>query len=399
MSHYTRYPSTKLPDSGVTPGSYTNTNLTVNSQGIITAASNGSGGSSPLTTKGDIFGYSTTNARIPVGADNLILTADSSASLGVSYQDQLSIGGNTFVVGTDGSANLTGAVSVPFPQGGVSGIGLLVNNTLPDDATPGAVYIGSQVNSQPAGNDTIYIGAFAATLDLNQSYSAVGQAAAIQTFCATGSSGNDIQQGLGNFGTLSLAFAPTITTGLVVGVVGRVGGTRDTQIGVFGMSDGADSGGSNVKNGAVVGFVNRVSTGSSNYAGYFALSDLNDTPTQLPWPTLNNRPAALVAQTGNTNSEIIRCFNGPSLLLNVDGLGRIGQSGGNIGLATLSAGTVTVSTGNVDANSLVFVTSNQDGGTPGWLRVKNIVANTSFDIVSSSGTDTSKVAWTIIQGI
>ena len=43
------------------------------------------GGSSPLTTKGDIFGHSTTDARIPVGTDGYVLLADSGQALGVGY--------------------------------------------------------------------------------------------------------------------------------------------------------------------------------------------------------------------------------------------------------------------------------------------------------------------------
>jgi len=46
-----------------------------------------SGGfTSPLTTKGDILGYSTTDARIPVGTNDQVLTADSTAALGVAWK-------------------------------------------------------------------------------------------------------------------------------------------------------------------------------------------------------------------------------------------------------------------------------------------------------------------------
>lgn len=40
---------------------------------------------SPLTTKGDILGYSTVNARVPVGSDGQILTADSTQTLGIKW--------------------------------------------------------------------------------------------------------------------------------------------------------------------------------------------------------------------------------------------------------------------------------------------------------------------------
>lgn len=46
----------------------------------------GSDPTSPLTTKGDLWGYSTLDARVPIGSNGKVLTADSAAALGVSWQ-------------------------------------------------------------------------------------------------------------------------------------------------------------------------------------------------------------------------------------------------------------------------------------------------------------------------
>ena len=43
------------------------------------------GGGSPLTTKGDIYTYSTADARLGVGANNTVLTADSSTATGLKW--------------------------------------------------------------------------------------------------------------------------------------------------------------------------------------------------------------------------------------------------------------------------------------------------------------------------
>lgn len=53
------------------------------------------GGASPLTTKGDLFGHSTVDARVPVGADDLPLVGDSGNALGVSYKVLPVDGGGT----------------------------------------------------------------------------------------------------------------------------------------------------------------------------------------------------------------------------------------------------------------------------------------------------------------
>lgn len=68
-----------------------------------------------------------------------------------------------------------------------------------------------------------------------------------------------------------------------------------------------------------------------------------------------------------------------------------------MGTATLVVGTVVVNTTSVTANSRIFLTAQNTGGTPGALRVSARVAGTSFTITSTSATDTSAVAWVIIE--
>lgn len=67
------------------------------------------------------------------------------------------------------------------------------------------------------------------------------------------------------------------------------------------------------------------------------------------------------------------------------------------GTAVLVAGAVVVANTSVTATSRIFLTSQVDGGTPGFLRVSTRTAATSFTITSSNAADTSTVAYEIFE--
>lgn len=91
---------------------------------------------------------------------------------------------------------------------------------------------------------------------------------------------------------------------------------------------------------------------------------------------------------------------GSALTLSTAGGGVQVKEGSNatMGLsAAMTAGTVTVNTTKVTANSRIFLTAQNTGGTPGALRISARTPATSFTITSTSGTDTSTVAWWIVE--
>jgi hypothetical protein len=68
-----------------------------------------------------------------------------------------------------------------------------------------------------------------------------------------------------------------------------------------------------------------------------------------------------------------------------------------MGTSVLVAGTVTVATTAVTANSRIYLTPQVTGGTAGFLNIGTITAGTSFVIHSSNAADTSTVAWLIVD--
>lgn len=62
----------------------------------------------------------------------------------------------------------------------------------------------------------------------------------------------------------------------------------------------------------------------------------------------------------------------------------------------LIGGTITVANGSVAADSIFFTSCNAVSGIQGLLSIANVVPGVSFDIVSTSDSDNSTIAWGFI---
>lgn len=67
----------------------------------------GKGGSSPLTTKGDIYTFGTSDCRLPVGANGTIVMADSAQTCGVKFASPGAGSGNVTSINADTTAAVT----------------------------------------------------------------------------------------------------------------------------------------------------------------------------------------------------------------------------------------------------------------------------------------------------
>jgi len=94
------------------------------------------GGSSPLTTKGDLYGYSTLAARVPIGTDGQVLTADSAQALGLKWATVSGTGDvtaasnltdNAIVRGDGGAKGVQTSGIIIDDSNNVSGMGTLAS--------------------------------------------------------------------------------------------------------------------------------------------------------------------------------------------------------------------------------------------------------------------------------
>ncbi len=250
----------------VTSGTWNATTIAINHGGTgqVTAPA-AFDALSPLTTKGDLVAYSTTNDRLPVGSNGQVLTADSAQTLGVKWSSPGSSGAQNYIYngGFDYSQRYAG-VSIPNGQTLFGADRWYIENALNSPGTvdynqrpgvvDGSVYQLEMVSSISPTTPAGFAGFLYQTLDLPVSQLFYNQSASFSAQIKA--EGNVNQVSIAFMYNTSVAKVNTLVssnTDFVVNsstftlcqIINEAIGTAMTQSGVIGIrifASGASSG-------------------------------------------------------------------------------------------------------------------------------------------------------------
>ena len=150
---------------------------------------------SPLTAKGDLFGYSTTQARVPVGNDGETLVADSSASTGLRWQTGFNSnaiingGFDIWQRGTSTNITTTYAYSADRWQTAASGasgtLGTVTRQTVSDTTNLPTIQYCARVQ-RTAGSTATQSPVINLSLESSDSYRFAGQTVTVSFYARAG---------------------------------------------------------------------------------------------------------------------------------------------------------------------------------------------------------------------
>lgn len=178
------------------------------------------GATSPLTTKGDIWGFSTVDARIPIGSNNTVLTADSTQALGLKWAAAASPT-DTWTLLNAGGTSLTGtAINIT----GISGQNELMIEVYNCSVVTGSSYPINITFNADGANHNYFLG----YIDAPSTYAAANT---------------------GSIGQISAGNVPIATTGgnasAVQNGIVHIMGANSTGPKPFTVAGGSTSGGNN----------------------------------------------------------------------------------------------------------------------------------------------------------
>lgn len=397
-------------------GAFTYASITVNAKGLVTAASSGS---APVTTIGT-FGSTPNSGGASISSNTLTLQpADGTNPGGVSTTTQTIAGAKTF---SNVVAIPAGAVNAVSLQAGTAGTGLW----FPTAASIMAFSSGG-AESWRTNASGIAIGTTAAqTARLYIAQSSTSDTGiVVESGASAGrkvsldfSGANTFMVGrTGTNGCLNIAHTATGGTGanwwnLGLGDNGAVPAYPGSFV--------CTSANGNV---TALSSIKSLDGATINGAPWVVTQNLNTTAnTIVGWVTTGSskNPMSFVGTQNKTNtaaSEVsdlwfatqkagtltlgLKLTDQGQLAIQQSGAGLSVKEGSNckMGTSTLVGGTVTVSTTAVTTNSRIFLTTQSLGtvAVPTDIAVTARTNGTSFVITSASATDTSVVAWMIVE--